>query len=42
MTDERPATVGHQAPSAQDVAGVPALFGWRDYSPAEGIQKANG
>jgi hypothetical protein len=42
MTNERPAPVGHQASSAQDIAGVPVLFRWMGYSPAQGIQKANG
>jgi hypothetical protein len=34
MTNERPTPVGHQAPSAQDIAGVPVLFRWMGYSPA--------
>jgi len=42
MTNARPASVGHRTLSAQDIAGVPVLFRWVGYSPAEGIQKANG
>ena len=42
MTNEKPASVGHQTSSAQDIAVVPVLFRWMGYSPAEGIQKANG
>jgi hypothetical protein len=42
MTNKRPAPVGHQALSAQDLAGVPVCFRWVGYSPARGLQEANG
>jgi len=42
MTDERVAPVGHQAPSAKDVADVLVLFRWTGYSSAEASQKTNG
>jgi hypothetical protein len=42
MTNERVAPVGHQAPSAKDIAGVLVLFRWMGYSSAEANQKAYG